>query len=301
MWINKELSEKHKLSPDIINKLSNWKKINPEATINFWYDGKMTPLWAQIDINAKLKDIRNLRFSEYNEDILGETIPVYFRADLLRSVCTYEYLRDTHDDYFVYSDIDVKPMSKSLLFDDETIKELDRSGIVLAKSDETMFENSFFIVANNNNTLKAIKIFLIDLNVLRCRNALHDNFSNGTFKNYRYNNKLSLLSESVFCSYIPMLKYISTLNNYGKILICGYKNKTDDIPYNFETHGFNYLYTDILTDNLGRNLIYLGESYLNYTKKIDAPPVKGYYEYVTPIAVPWYIKIFQSIFPYKLW
>lgn len=295
MWINKD--KKSTYPSDLSARLLSWKELH--HNINLWYD---TVPPKHID-GINLSDIRKLKIVQDNQHIFNENISVYFRVDMLRVAATIHHLDITGDKYFVYADFDMEPMNKQSLFDDETLTKLDNTGIVLAEAKGTMFENSFHIVANNPNVFKAMKIMLLDLNLIRAANALSHKLVMGNTIGtitYLYKSSMSLLSESVFYSYLSMLKYLDTLNGRGSILIVAswddMKNGTvfDDDEFNYDKHGMKYFDTTSVSQRLGKNLMYRSITGTNFipTKKVNIPPPKGYYDHVLPYYErPWYYKI----------
>ena len=311
MWINSKYNSRQKyITPDVnllISKIKDWHAGNPECNINVWYDSKMLSQNAITNtreildgqITSLLLDIRDIPDVKDNEKIFSEKIPVYFRADLSRVIAANYYLRETGTKYFVYADLDVEPMDKNKLFDTDTMEILDKTGIVLAQHDITQFENSFQIISNNPHTLLALQHIIINLNILRAKNALRGNFKQ---IDDLLSSPIKCLTESVFYSYYPMLKYLYHLRGYGKLCVVSnledMKNgihMDEDDSYSYETHGLEYFcptYFAKGTTTTNRLFYSRKEPFVFPVKQVVMPNVKGYYDFYLPDSEKnWWCKI----------
>lgn len=301
MWINKTPASgqwpNYKTEYKQRNTLLEWSKVNPRSKINFWYDGLMSqrPDFGNF---VDVYNVRDIPIVEKNRIYFSDKFPVFFRIDILKAIITSYYLQyNKEDNYFVYADNDVKPICDVDLFDTETLSHLQDVGVVVAKSETTCLENSFHIAANNKNVILAFDRILIDLNLKRASNALL-----GRLKNMRFDlmslfltsdTPIATLTESVFYSYYPMLKYLHSLNGKGKIHICPEFNNLmnkigPDEIYDYKIHGIKHFDTTSVGTGFGLRLFYDG-IFIIPTKVIDVPPAKGYYGNHLPASeMSWY-------------
>lgn len=306
MWINRALNPNQEYILSNINLLINAVKswTNHGHQVNIWYDSNMTtPNQIQNTKNIidNMIDVQNINQVKENLRVFSDKAPVYFRADLLRTITAVHYLHHTNDDYFVYADLDVESISKNELFDEKTLNHLQTKGIVLAKNKITEFENGFQIIANKPNTLLALQHAIIDLNITRAYNAF-----NNKFKEIGTNNSpIKSLSESVFYSYTTMFKYLYYLNNDGIL----YKTSTlddikkygfglDDEIFSYDKHKHCFNPNFVCKFSPAASLYYSPKTKFTIpTKNVVIPPPQGNYnKYLPDSELYWYQKLF-----YKLW
>lgn len=253
MWINKILDErrlyicpaenKDEAYKNLLNTVLGWASLNPESIVNIWFDSQMTTEEAvrktsQLIEEMKVKnpniapvvlrDIRELPDVYNNADIFSHPeIPVYFRADLVRVIAALALLSEkVTNSYFVYADLDVKPLSQGDLFDDITQENLGKVGFVMAHDVSLGFENLFQIISNHKeNLLHAMKQLIIELNIERAKYAVSKNTERAFNK----------LQQIVYDSYKHMFKYFLHLDGYGELSFI----ELDDtkIPYDINIHG----------------------------------------------------------------
>lgn len=186
LWINRTLNKKntfvtnHKTQEEFINnvleKISKWKKTNPNAEVNFWYDGEFVTaeqLSATRDVlklisdkdpemNIQLKNIREIYFVRDNPDAFSDYIPLYTRVDLMKLVLCVNELEHKGMDATIFSDLDVgewrenkdRP-AKAELFSPEEMKTLSEFGYI-----QNDIENQFYQIVNKPETLLALKIYI---------------------------------------------------------------------------------------------------------------------------------------------
>lgn len=232
MWVKNKLDGGLYIFPDkgieaSLAKVVHWAKKNPSEKIVVWYDSAMVDPKAVINTYAVLSRIfpeqakqiifNDLRvFPEVEKDYgeFSAEIPIYFRVDLLRVIAAYNVIKKALEEgrknYFVYSDIDVTPMSKDEIFDASTMMDLLRYGIVMAHggNNEYQFENSFQIwSADKPNLLWAAKTAIIELNILRAERFL------GIPKAER---KPENLEQMVYNSYDDMFRFFYHMEGWGK-------------------------------------------------------------------------------------
>lgn len=240
IWINRKLqtSQTYIYPSEVendkkyFNTIITWAKKNPDSTIHLWFDSRTTQPEAVKNTQAafneevakfgkniakiELNNIRDLSIVKKNPDIFSENMPVYFRADLLRAVLAEEILRQNKTGCFVYTDFDVKPLTKAELFDKKTLENLKKYHFVMAKETNRLgFENSFQIFTYDETLLKAASTMLIEANLMRARSFLeelrHGNFfakDSMALKIYRAGHQ-----ENIFYSYPLMYAYWAQLQN----------------------------------------------------------------------------------------
>ena len=149
MWLNKNMlvgEGRRYIVPEAIESLKiwddvilSWARLHPKAVINIWYDSsKVTGEAIQNTkrlcnsfnrlykkfANIQIRDVLELDIVKQNPFICSDRLPVYYRADLLRLIATYEDLKNKRTKYFVYADLDMRP----ILHLDVSRSELDSSG-----------------------------------------------------------------------------------------------------------------------------------------------------------------------------
>src|SRR5260221_8690020 len=217
MLINERLKKDQKFihpsNDEFASIICKWAVLNKNGVVNVWYDEEMTTLEAIKNTDeaiakecsqypekasVRLKNERKLPEIKDKPGAFSDKMSVYFRADLLRATVGYNHVSQGKVDYFVYSDLDVKPMDENEIFDEITKENLKHYGMVMAKSsrfpEKEGFENSFQILSNHKpNLLQAQKTAVIDLNIKRAEE---------TWWFFAQN-----LDQKVYYSYPYMFKY----------------------------------------------------------------------------------------------
>jgi hypothetical protein len=196
MWVNeKKMSEdqdfllgdgdtpiKRKIDFErrFVDPISIWAKENPGSPINIWFDGEMinsgaidrsySALRSVLDPTSyrkiNFRDVRSVEVVRSLPKVFSEEVSVYFRVDLLRAIVADYTLSEKETKYFVYGDLDVKPVSRQALFDKRTVNFLNEYGFVLAKNNKIGFENCFQIINGENQQLMdSHRKVIISLNI----------------------------------------------------------------------------------------------------------------------------------------
>ena len=250
MWINASRNDhqnyiypaytQQELYDTFLKTVFDWAQGNPEGTIIVWFDSAMVPFSAVQATNAAIKhyqttdtqetsivlrDIRTLTYVQQQSRLFSDETPIYFRADLLRAVIAVAMFTEQHNNYWVYADLDMKPLTQAQLFDQETVDMLERYGILFAHGGWHGFEYGFHIINLNNQLLRAaLQHAIIDINSQRAYYVLS---TKGT---------IHLLDELVYHSLPAMLAYFYHLSDWGTLLV---KNEdTSEQPYDKNLHGF---------------------------------------------------------------
>ena len=149
---------------DIFDKISLWYRLNPTTKINLWYDSALVHDNAVQNTLKKIKnmnlkninliDIRNKLTDDFHE-FLGEDLPIYFRSDIVRILAGVKLINESLFNnmgyYFAYFDFSIDPINLTKLYSkQETAKKLEDFGIVMGKTESTLYENSFFVMGANN-------------------------------------------------------------------------------------------------------------------------------------------------------
>jgi hypothetical protein len=269
MWINEKFNKEqefiHPSNNEFVSTICKWAALNQNGVVNVLYDGELsTPeaientkkaiqkkhlgnaLMASIiqpsKTLIKLKDVREFPEVKEHSTIFSDSrMPVYFRADILRPIAGYNAMSQGETDYFVYSDLDVKPLSENQLFDTKTKKYLEQYGMVMAYGGEFLgFENSFQIISNHKpNLLEAIKLVNIDLNIERAYNAQNGKLANASRRKPK-GPYFKPLEQIVYDSYRPMFEYFYHLEGCGTCFAPYFKDGIwDDKMYDKNMHGLN--------------------------------------------------------------
>ena len=255
LYIHPSKDEKE-LEKNFLSHIFKWAEANQDGVVNVWFDSAAIPAKAvdntliliknYADKHPKmapigLRDVRKLSKVIENPKVFSgdevsiercfgegennycrkfkDRMPVYFRVDLLRPIIALHILSTTKEaDYFVYADLDMEPLSQEQLFDDETMVNLGKYGIVMARGGWLGFENGFQIISNDNKHLfEAIEWALIQLNIERAYNALKGTFYNVSHTQPR--GSMEPLQQVVYDSYLSMFKYFYYLEGYGKLTV----------------------------------------------------------------------------------
>jgi hypothetical protein len=257
MWINNDRSsdqqylcanyQEYEYTKKCLDPLADWvKKATPDAQVNVWYDSNFsTPAAIERTHRDLLKeapdardrftfmDIRDLAYVRIYPEVFSNKTNLNFRSDLLR-VIVADYLArmDNHDDYIVYSDLNIPALSKQEIFDDETLRKLKLYGLVLAKNKSGdlnhPYENSFFILDSQNESMMQVsKEGLIDINIKRAQEFLNRGYT-------KQEESLSLgtalceskFSQILWMSYGAVFQYYLYLAMAAEILRPGEKLKS---------------------------------------------------------------------------
>lgn len=250
MWINRMLdihqryiypaANEEVLRKNFLDPIFKWAQLNPDSTVNIWFNRELTTseaienTWMLIKDNAikypKMAPIvlRNVGIipkvivnPEVFSDLFSYEIPVSFRVDLLRPIIALYMLSNNETDYFVYGDLDMEPLSQEQLFDDETLHNLQTYGIVMARGGFLGFEDGFQIISNHNqHLLEAIEWVLVVLNIKRAHNALQGKFYD--FCGRQPEGPMKPLQQIIYDTYPDMFKYFYHLEGYGKMEVLEY-------------------------------------------------------------------------------
>lgn len=241
MWINKKYNhEQTYIFPEkqMNNIVIDWARKNPESIVNVWYDDNSSFLnkssientlnyFEKENVNnVCFKSIRDLERVKKNERLFNDDIPVYFRSDIIRAFIAEDIMIKNKEEWFVYADMDVETMDKKEIFDNNTIRLVNKYGFVMAyEANVVQYENSFQIYKYTPNLLKALQTMVIDVNIARGYEFINDiNEKN----NVGYSSKPSMFSKSdkiwkihniafqhnVYYSYPLMFEYLHELNTY---------------------------------------------------------------------------------------
>lgn len=256
MWLNGTKKEETYVAPeksevDLINKLLSptiqWAVANPEAEVYLWYDSVHTSDTAVINTqrllthlmqenhisNVKLRDIREIPVVQKNPDCFSDQIPTYFRIDLLKCIILVDAIERESKESAIFSDLtigDARPakgrMSKSELFSPEVMDQLNQFGLILGLKGGRI-ENQFLQLSNNKKMIEALKVVVINTNLIRIIHALNDQ---------NLKQKLPNHTQSVYQSMkYPLYEYYNAILNDEPILV---RSKDELEPYSFEKHGY---------------------------------------------------------------
>lgn len=206
LWVNYMPQDRHAddaqhifgdgLSNDTLNKfiirLTEWRRLNPDAEINLWFDSALVTENAYLntksildDIDVNLRDIRVLpNVPKMIQRSLHPITQIYYRVDILK-ILIGDYLFNESKRYAVITDVDVVPMDVDRLFDYATLHMLDKYGYVFTNSGLGSFENSFFIFDTTHLDVKDIhRQYMID----DVERDFNDMINTWTDKVYNYDN-----------------------------------------------------------------------------------------------------------------
>ena len=105
-----------------------------------------------------------------------DSIPVYFKVDLVRLIILLQLVKENPNSYAIYADFDTTPLTKEQIFTEKSKDLLKKHGLVLPQDRIRIYENSFHILAGNkmseNNYMQiSIEKILVEFNIQK---ILHD-------------------------------------------------------------------------------------------------------------------------------
>ncbi|MDR3671674.1 MAG: hypothetical protein P4L36_12570 [Holophaga sp.] len=203
LWINRTLDptqpylssarEEEAMVAQLLTPAVKWAVANPKADVNLWYDGVMATrdavaaTHAVLDrllhhdgiANLRLRDVRDIPIVKNNPDAFSDQTPIYFRVDILKPILIVNAIENEHNQAAVFADMevgDLRPdhlrMNKAELFDATTMRQLSSEGLLLNRSGGYA-ENQFIQMLNDERMIKAIKLAVINLNLMRACTALN--------------------------------------------------------------------------------------------------------------------------------
>ncbi len=239
MWINQELDlAQHLIFPakiasnlkqTTVQTILDWAVKNPTSRVNIWFDSQFTTKQAIKNTQnlldqaivkypkiagIKLKDVRKLKIVQQHPEFFTGQIPLYFRVDLMRVIAIAQTLNKKHDLYFVYSDLDIKPLKTAQIFDGPSIKLLNQHHFVIAQANNTVgFENGFKIFKYDKNLINGLQVKIIEPCLLSAAKFLKepDMASN--------HEKRAYFQETVFRAYPDLFNYLAKTNNQPNLKI----------------------------------------------------------------------------------
>jgi hypothetical protein len=207
-------SDEQQLNRHVINPLKDWQSKQPDAYINFWYDGllldsshieetKKRLQHSNLDLKMiRFRDIRDINYVTQNTQLFTTTTPIYFRVDLAKAVIADYVLRIDKLPFVINIDSDIVAVARDQLFDYPTLTALNNIGYAFGTATTAEEENSFIMLHNstNINILDAHKTHVIDSAALKAKLKGYTNID----------------PQDVFSEY----------NNFRKQMRLAYRNKT---------------------------------------------------------------------------
>ena len=145
-------SDKESLSDDIIEKILLWRG-DDNTNLVFWHNSK-----HEIKPHESIEFVHLNSLGElYKQIHKNDMMALYFKVDLFKLCISHNSLSTNKDKYFVYTDLDIKPMNYNELFDEKTIKQLDFYNFVYADGGFSGYENSFMIMKYNDKLILALE------------------------------------------------------------------------------------------------------------------------------------------------
>jgi len=247
MWINSERNEGQKyLSPnaeEFFRSIIGWAEKSAANTLIYvWYDSNFTTkeaIYRTEDLLSKELDpdvferiqfrgLRSLELVKQNQGAFSQELPQTFRKALSPEVVVFEYARkEDAPDFIVYSDLDIKPLTKEQLLDAETIEKLRKYGRVMGENTmwvapRKKYTNNFFIIDPKNESVRqATKVALIDLCIDFAKNyylGTADPSGVPLIQSRAIERDPNLIGQWVYDSYDSMLKYQLYLSGQGRLV-----------------------------------------------------------------------------------
>ena len=255
-------------------QLCQWANFHANRQINLWYDSALVTKKAQLNsfcaltkisqeknAKLKLKDIRRLpNLNREIEILLHPATPVYYRVDFIKALIVDKMMLSSKNfNYCIISDIDVKPMTFSQIFDPPTLNDLNSIGYVLAQSTLQDYENGFVIF---NTTIKNVrKAHYQSIIKSIVREILHQR----KFLTEETTDRDYFSSEIVYCKYIEFELKMVGLN-------AGPRKKI-----NCSESEFNFSRDFLKSDHRSERFRFMHNSSVPYTKygrNLKNPPLE---------------------------
>ena len=186
-----------------------------------------------------------------------DSIPVYFKVDLVRLIILLQLVKNNQDSYAIYADFDTTPLTKEQIFTEKSKDLLKKHGLVLPLHQVRIYENSFHILAGdkiseNNYMQISIEKILVEFNIQK---ILHD---------------YKIGEQDIYNNYRDMLLFYSAII-FDKAITFLY-------PYMFEFYSFTADKKDDLqkSDLLNLDIKILGELFTNE----NSGPSDGYNKFL---------------------
>ena len=163
-----------------LSEILEWKKSNPEASVNFWFDSAYVSQKAIKNTQEKLfsmggngivlRDIRDIPIVKNNPDIFSDNVPIYFRVDLMKFIICLHSMENDKNESAIFTDFLVgslrkeglKKMTKEELFSPEMLISLQELGLKAGLDRSGKMENQFLQVMPSAKVLNALK-FVINI------------------------------------------------------------------------------------------------------------------------------------------
>ncbi|MCH9613940.1 MAG: hypothetical protein SP1CHLAM54_09490 [Chlamydiia bacterium] len=181
--VEKDVNEAYRM------RLSSWADKHPGGSINLWYDSALVTEKARMGtlamleemgkekgVSLRLRDVRLLpNIPPELRHALHPGAPVYFRVDMLK-VLIADYMISSPEErerFFVFTDVDVEVLEGLQLFNQRTMRHLEKMGYVFNRNGMDKFENSFFMFQKGHEKLlkvhrkKMIEAIVNNIKVVR--------------------------------------------------------------------------------------------------------------------------------------
>lgn len=165
----KTIDPENKLQQLRFRDVRQLKIFQSDQTIQVVTNPKAYPPFYSDDLSKDELGYKEVTFSP--SVLLDERVPVYLRVDALKTFISDQILSDGENDYAVYSDLDMPPITEGQLFDSNIKAKLNKFGFVMAEGNRdekgepiNFYENGFFIMdGKDKDFMKAHKQVMIDI------------------------------------------------------------------------------------------------------------------------------------------
>lgn len=205
LWTNKTVNAaykyistagtQHEFVDKLITPVFKWARANHSADVFLWFDSAHTTpeqiqnsqklLESQKKLqnikNVKMRDVREIPIVEANYDVFSDFVSLYYRIDILKLIILVYSIECEKYDSAIFTDLEVGDerankdrMNKEELFEASVMKDLNHFGLVHnASTGSDIDENQFLQLINNKRMIAAIKIAIVNANLLRAETALN--------------------------------------------------------------------------------------------------------------------------------
>jgi hypothetical protein len=166
-----------------------------------------------------------------------DSIPVYFKVDLVRLIILLQLVKENPNSYAIYADFDTTPLTKKQIFTEKSKDLLKKHGLVLPSHRARIYENSFHILAGdkmseNNYMQISIEKILVEFNIQK---ILHD---------------YKIRAQDIYNNYIDMLLFYSAITfdkpiTFHHQYMCEFYSFTEDKDKKYDLQKSDLLNLDI--------------------------------------------------------
>ncbi|MCA0370501.1 MAG: hypothetical protein LCH26_05300, partial [Proteobacteria bacterium] len=245
--------DEEELKGQYLDCVVTWAQKNPgpNCSVNIWYDGALLNTRAVDNTKVFLaahyetapltqisyRNFRDIPLVSENAHAFEETVPVYFRADLLRVVAALHDLKTEQTSCFIFANCNFPPLGTEALFDRETCELLSCFGHLFSNKGLAGYENCFIMMTRDcPEMVLALERGVVQYSIERARDLVtHPETKRVLFNHDRGSD----VAQHVFSSYPKAFLYCYAM--LAKEEIKPYLPDHYDV-YDWDKHGTRLFY-----------------------------------------------------------